>query len=90
MPGCSTPRQRQRPPEVEVFASQREPEKAVSLTDALKALGLRGRDAAYLASTLVPPPEDRGAVDHYLAEFRYMVREESRPEAARLIGLREY
>ena len=53
MPGCSTPRQRQRPPEVEVFVSQREPEKAVSLTDALKALGLRGRDAAYLASTLV-------------------------------------
>ena len=75
---------------MEVFVSQRDPEKAVSLTDQLKALGLRGRDAAYLASTSVHAHEDRGAVDHFLAEFRYMVREESRPEAARLIGLEEY
>lgn len=75
---------------MEVFVSQREPEKAVTLTKALKALGLRGRDAAYLASAALPPPEDRGAIDNYLAEFRYMVSEECRPEAARLIGLGEY
>lgn len=75
---------------MEVFVSQREPEKAVSLTEQLKALGLRGRDAAYLASAALPPADDRGATDHYLAEFRYMVREENRPEAARLIGLGQY
>jgi hypothetical protein len=75
---------------MEVFVSQREPERAVTLTEALKALGLRGRDAAYLASAALPPAEDRGAHDHYIAEFRYMVSEDRRPEAARLIGLRDY
>jgi hypothetical protein len=75
---------------MEVFVSEQEPDKAVSLTKALKALGLRGRDAAYLASAALPPAEDRRAVEHYLAEFRYMVNEESRPEAARLIGLGDY
>ena len=75
---------------MEVFVSQREPRDALTLTRKLKALGLRGRDAAYLASLQLPSKEDRGAVDHYLAEFRYMVAEESRPEAARLIGLREW
>jgi hypothetical protein len=75
---------------VEVFVSQREPETALSLTAKLKALGLRGRDAAYLASAALPTAEDRGAVDHYIAEFRYMVSEERRAEAARLIGLREF
>ena len=75
---------------MEVFVSHNEPEKAVNLTAKLKALGLRGRDAAYLASAAVPAPEDRNAVDHYLAEFRYMVTEERRPEVARLIGLSEY
>ena len=75
---------------MEVFVSQREPRDALTLTRKLKALGLRGRDAAYLASLQLPSNEDRGAVDHYLAEFRYMVAEENRPEAARLIGLREW
>jgi hypothetical protein len=75
---------------VEVFVSQREPEKALSLTEQLKALGLRGRDAAYLASAALPGPDDQKALDHYLAEFRYMVTEDRRPEAARLIGLGEY
>jgi hypothetical protein len=75
---------------VEVFVSQREPEKAVTLTQALKALGLRGRDAAYLASAALPGADDQKARDHYLAEFRYMVSEHSRAEAARLIGLSEY
>ena len=75
---------------MEVFVSQREPEKAINLTEQLKALGLRGRDAAYLASIALPPLEDHGAVNQYLAEFRYMVSEESRPEAARLIGLNGY
>jgi hypothetical protein len=75
---------------MEVFVSQREPEKAVSLTEQLKALGLRGRDAAYLASAALPGPDDQKALDHYRTEFRYMVTEECRPEAARLIGLGEY
>jgi hypothetical protein len=75
---------------MEVFVSQREPEKALSLTKALKALGLRGRDAAYLASAALPSENDQKALDHYLVEFRYMVAEERRPEAARLIGLGEY
>jgi hypothetical protein len=75
---------------MEVFVSDREPDKAVTLTAKLKALGLRGRDAAYLASAAVPAAEDQNAIDHYLAEFRYMVAEDRRPEAARLIGLSEY
>ncbi|MDB5671353.1 MAG: hypothetical protein JWO25_2312 [Alphaproteobacteria bacterium] len=75
---------------MEVFVSQRDPEKAVSLTESLKALGLRGRDAAYLASAAVPGAGDRNALDHYLTEFRYMVSPERRPAAAELIGLGEY
>lgn len=75
---------------MEVFVSQREPGDAVTLTRKLKALGLRGRDAAYLASLQLPSGEDRGAIDHYLAEFRYMVAEDRRSEAAKLIGLREW
>jgi hypothetical protein len=74
---------------MEVFVPSRDDPDALALVDRLKALGLAGRDAAYLAC-VAPPADDPSARANYLAEFRYMVRPEQRDEAARLIGLSDY
>jgi hypothetical protein len=75
---------------MEVFVPSRDDPDALALVDRLKALGLAGRDAAYLACVAPPSPDDHSAHANYLAEFRFMVRPERRAEAARLIGLGDY
>jgi len=75
---------------MEVFVAQRRTEDAVLLVERLKQLGLRGRDAGYLASTLPPGGEDQAVFDNFIAEFRLMVAPEARAEAARLIDLQSW
>ena len=75
---------------MEVFVAQRRAQDAVELVERLKQLGLRGRDAGYLASTLPPGGEDVAVVENFIAEFKLMVAPEARDEAARLIDLRNW
>lgn len=74
---------------MEVFVPSREDPDALALVERLKALGLAGRDAAYLAC-VAPPADDPSAHANYLAEFRFMVPADRRAEAAQLIGLGDY
>jgi hypothetical protein len=75
---------------VEVFIGDRGGAEISGLVAELKALGLRGRDAAYLASI-----DPYGSVDpevraNYLREFKVMVGADQRAAAARLVGLQEW
>ena len=75
---------------MEVFVPNRAHEEALALIEQLKRLGLAGRDASFLACVAPPSDSDPSARENYLNEFRFMVRPEHRPEAARLIGLQEW
>jgi hypothetical protein len=72
---------------MEVFVPSRDEGEVAELMVRLRALGLRGRDAAYLASVLPPSPLDPQADENFRCEFRFMVAPEQREEAARLVGL---
>ena len=71
---------------MDVFIPERQPKDAVTLTQQLISLGVRGRDAAYLASVL--PPENAGAAETtaYLREFEFMVAPKARRSVATLVG----
>ena len=71
---------------MEVFEPSRD-EGVAELIVQLRALGLGGRDAAYLASVLPPTALDPPAETRFRCEFRFMVAPESRAAAARLLGL---
>ena len=75
---------------MEVFVPNRDDPEALALIARLKALGLAGRDAAYLACVAPPSGADPSARANYLSEFRFMVRPEQREEAARLVGLESW
>ncbi len=74
---------------METFVPDREPADAMRLMSCLAAIGLAGRDAAYLAS--VAPPVEPGSPEmvRYLREFEFMVDHAARAAAAALIGLSE-
>ncbi|TFI56892.1 hypothetical protein E2493_17975 [Sphingomonas parva] len=75
---------------MEVFVASRESPDVLALVERLKALGLSGRDAAYLASVDLPATADPQVRANFLSEFRFMVGAERRAEAARLVGLEEW
>ena len=72
---------------MDVFIPDREAGRVLDLMHQLQALGIGGRDAAYLASVEPFRSPDPCVRDNYLAEFRFMVRREHRAAAARLVGL---
>ena len=75
---------------MEVFIPDHEVAKTMATMQSLVALGMQGRDAAYLAS--VDPHRTQDPVDRarYLEEFRFMVQPSQRLAAARLVGLGEW
>jgi hypothetical protein len=75
---------------MEVFVAGREGPEVLALVDRLKALGLSGRDAAYLASVDMPVSADPQVRANFASEFRFMVAAGQRAEAARLVGLDEW
>jgi hypothetical protein len=72
---------------VELFISDRQPEQAVNLMAKLRALGIEGRDAAYLATVLPPREPGTPEMARYLSEFELMVGPAERQSAAELVGL---
>lgn len=72
---------------MEVFQAERSPAEAASLVAKLKGLGLRGRDAAYLAS--VTPPEAEAAPERarYLEELEFMVPPAVRAAVCAILGI---
>jgi hypothetical protein len=75
---------------MEVFTPDRNGPEALALVARLKQLGIRGRDAAYLASVEFHRTTDECVRENYLAEFRFMVAPDRREEAARLIQLESW
>jgi hypothetical protein len=75
---------------LEVFVASREGPEVITLIGELKALGLSGRDAAYLASIDLPASADPQVRANFVSEFRFMVGEDCRAQAARLVGLDEW
>lgn len=72
---------------MEVFEPDRGAAEVAALIGQLRGLGLRGRDAAYLAS-VAPPPEGQAAERaRYVKEFAFMVPAEKRTAAAALLGV---
>lgn len=72
---------------MEVFVGDRSPVEAAALVAKLKALGLRGRDAAYLASVAPPPPEAGPEQARYRDELAFMVPAAKRAAVCALLGL---
>lgn len=72
---------------MELFEPQRNPGEAAALAAKLKALGLRGRDASYLASILAPPPEAVPERRRYFEELAFMVPRAAHPAVRALLGL---
>jgi hypothetical protein len=72
---------------MEIFVPDREDGEVMALMRRLHHLGIRGRDAAYLAG--LTPPTELGSPErnNYLKDFQRMVAAESRASAAALIGL---
>ena len=72
---------------MEIFVPDRTPHETMALMERLRGLGIRGRDAAYLAS--VKPPEQPGSPEMraYLRDFELMVDEKARASAAEAIGI---
>jgi hypothetical protein len=72
---------------MEVFVGDRSPAEAAALVAKLKALGLGGRDAAYLAS-VAPPPTEAGPEEvRWWDELAFMVPPEKRAAVCALLGL---
>lgn len=71
---------------MEVFIAAREADDVVKVMRQLNALGVHGRDAAYLASTPLPCPSDPSAQESFARDLRFMVGPDQREAAARLIG----
>ena len=72
---------------MDMFVPDHETGKIMELMRGLEALGIKGRDAAYLAcvdSNRSHDPVDRS---RYLDEFRFMVHPDQRAAAAVLVGL---
>ncbi len=67
----------------------REPDEAMRMMSRLAAIGISGRDAAYLAT--VAPPAEAGSPEmiRYLREFEFMVDHPARAAAAAVIGFAE-
>lgn len=75
---------------MEVFTPERESEAIFSLIGQLGALGVRGRDASYLASIAPDATSDPQLRDRYRAEFRYIVPPASQAAAALLLGMPDW
>jgi hypothetical protein len=73
---------------MEIFVPDRQPEETMALMARLHAIGIGGRDAAYLAS--VEPPQEPGTPEmaDYVKGFELMVTAAARRPAAALLGLR--
>ncbi|MBV9930090.1 MAG: hypothetical protein JO013_04005 [Alphaproteobacteria bacterium] len=72
---------------MEVFVGDRGAAEATALVARLKALGLRGRDAAYLASA-APPAEAGPEQARYWKELAFMVPAAKRPAVCAVLGIR--
>jgi hypothetical protein len=72
---------------MEMFVAERSPAEAAALAKRLKALGLRGRDAAYLASVAPPPAEPGPESVRYFEELDFMVPPPARAAVRALLGL---
>jgi hypothetical protein len=72
---------------MEVFVGDRSPVEAAPLVAKLKALGLRGRDAAYLASAAPPSPEAGPEQARWWDELAFMVPAAKRSAVCALLGL---
>ena len=72
---------------MEVFEAARGPAEAAALAGRLKALGLRGRDAAYLASIAPPPAKAGPERARYWQELEFMVAAPLRDAACALLGI---
>lgn len=75
---------------MEVFTPHRDTGAVFNLIAGLTALGIRGRDASYLASVEPYGSDDPCVRANYVTEFRFMVAPEKRAAAATLVGLREW
>ncbi|HMC91699.1 MAG TPA: hypothetical protein VKI45_04485 [Allosphingosinicella sp.] len=71
---------------MEVFVPDRSPAEVAALIRTLRALGLGGRDAAYLAS-VAPPAEAGPERTRYREEFEFMVPPHARAPARTALGL---
>jgi hypothetical protein len=72
---------------MEVFVGDRSPGEAALLVAQLKALGLRGRDAAYLASVAPPGAEAGPERARYWEELAFMVPAPKRAAVCALLGI---
>lgn len=72
---------------MEMFVPDREPGAILELIDRLKAFGLRGRDAAFLASVAPCPSWDEQTQAAYLRDFRFIVPEPQRAAVAEMLQL---
>ncbi len=72
---------------MEIFVPERPADETIVLMHRLLAIGIGGRNAAYLAS--VKPPEQPGTPEAhmYLREFELMVGAGARAAAAALVGI---
>jgi len=70
---------------MEIFVGNRSPAEAAALVPALKALALRGRDAAYLAS-VAPPAEAGPERARWWDELAFMVPAPKRDAVCALLG----
>ena len=74
---------------MEVFLPDRDPLEVLALITRLRALGVQGRDASFLASVRPAASWDDSVRANYLKEFRYMVGPDRRCAVAELLGLDE-
>lgn len=72
---------------MDVFLPDREPDAILELIDRLKAFGLRGRDAAFLASVAPCKSWDEQAHAAYVRDFRFIVPEPHRAAVAEMLQL---
>lgn len=72
---------------MEPFMAERPAPEVLALMRRLAALGIRGRDAAYLASIVPPVESGTPEMAMYLKEFEFIVDPAARPAAAALIGI---
>lgn len=72
---------------MEPFVAERPADEVMLLMRRLIGLGVRGRDAAYLASIVPPADPASPEMAMYLKEFEFIVDEGARLEAAALIGI---
>jgi hypothetical protein len=75
---------------MEIFVPDRDSDAVFALIRQLGELGIRGRDASYLASVEPGASLDTAKQDRYRDEFRYIVAPEQRAAAAGLLGLSDW